>query len=301
MFKACLFLGSGSVIHAMGGEQDMRKMGGLKSRLPHTHLTFWIGTLAIAGIPPLAGFFSKDEILHAAASSGHWLLWLVGLITAGMTAFYMARAFYMTFHGKFRGTHEQEHHLHESPWSMLAPLWILAVGAIAAGWLGIPKLFSPGRDINLFHHFLEPVIHLRQGAESGEHNIGTGLELALVVLTTLVAAGGLFYARSIYRPANALERGGAWADRFPAIHRLLVHKYYVDEIYDRLIVRPLAALSAFFWKGVDNLAIDGSIKAGAWLTELTGEVGRLSTTGNVRNYALYFFLGVIALFAWLLI
>jgi NADH-quinone oxidoreductase subunit L len=300
-FKALLFLGSGSVIHAMGGEQDMRKMGGLGPHLPHTRRTFWIGTLAIAGIPPLAGFFSKDEILHAAASSGHWLLWLVGLITAGMTAFYMARAFYMTFHGKFRGTHEQEHHLHESPAVMTVPLWILAVGAIAAGWVGIPKLLSMGRDINWFHHFLEPVIHVPQGAEAGEHNIGAGLEIALVLVTTAIAVGGLLFARSIYRPADAVERGQAWADRFPAIHRLLVNKYYVDEIYDRLIVRPLAALSTLFWKGMDNFVIDGSIKAGAWLTELTGEVGRLSTTGNVRNYALYFFLGVIALFAWLLI
>jgi NADH-quinone oxidoreductase subunit L len=290
-FKALLFLGSGSVIHAMGGEQDMRKMGGLKSPLPHTHRTFWIGTLAIAGIPPLAGFFSKDEILHAAAASGHWLLWLVGLITAGLTAFYMSRAFYLTFHGEFRGTHEQEHHLHESPWWMLAPLWILAAGAVTAGWVGIPELLGGS---NWFHHFLEP------GAEAGEHGLGTGLELALVVLTTLIAAAGIWFARSIYRPADALERGGTWAARFPALHRLLVEKYYVDEIYDRLIVRPLAALSRLFWRGVDNFLIDGTINAGAWLTELTGEVGRLSTTGNVRNYALYFFLGVIVLFGWLI-
>jgi NADH-quinone oxidoreductase subunit L len=300
-FKALLFLGSGSVIHAMGGEQDMRKMGGLKARLPHTHRTFWIGTLAIAGIPPLAGFFSKDEILHSAAASGHWLLWLVGLITAGMTAFYMARAFYMTFHGKFRGTHDQEHQLHESPWSMLSPLYILSIGAIAAGWLGIPRLLSAGRDLNWFHRWLEPVmVTIPQGAEAGEHNIGTGLELGLVVFTTLIAAAGLWYARSIYRESDALERGGAWVARFPAVHRLLVNKYYVDEIYDRLIVRPLATLSRVFWKFVDSLLIDGAINAGAWLTELTGEVGRLSTTGNVRNYALYFFLGVIVLFGWLI-
>ncbi|MFL6200464.1 MAG: NADH-quinone oxidoreductase subunit L [Thermoanaerobaculia bacterium] len=295
-FKALLFLGSGSVIHAMGGEQDMRKMGGLGPHLPHTRRTFWIGTLAIAGIPPLAGFFSKDEILRAAAANGQWLLWAVGLITAGMTAFYMARAFYMTFHGKFRGTHEQEHHLHESPAVMIVPLWILAVGAVIAGWLGIPELFG---GHNWFHHYLEPVV--KPIHEAAEHGLGAGLEWTLVLLTTAIAAGGLWYARSIYRPADALERARAWAERFPAVHRLLVNKYYVDEIYDRLIVRPLAALSAFFWKGVDNVVIDGSIKAAAWLTELTGEVGRLSTTGNVRNYALYFFLGVIALFAWLLL
>jgi NADH-quinone oxidoreductase subunit L len=212
----------------------------------------------------------------------------------------MARAFYLTFHGSFRGTHEQEHHLHESPWSMLGPLWILAAGAVVAGWVGIPKLLSFGRDINWFHHFLEPVMErIPQGAEAGEHGLGIGLELALVVLTTLVAAGSLWYGRSIYRPADALAREQAWADRFPTIHRLLVNKYYVDEIYDRLIVRPLAALSRFFREKVDGLLIDGTIHVGAWLTELTGEVGRLSTTGNVRNYALYFFLGVIALFAWL--
>jgi NADH-quinone oxidoreductase subunit L len=301
-FKALLFLGSGSVIHAMGGEQDMRKMGALKGHLPHTHRTFWIGTLAIAGIPPLAGFFSKDEILHSAAASGHWLLWLVGLITAGLTAFYMARAFYMTFHGEFRGTHEQEHHLHESPWSMLAPLYILAIGAITAGWVGIPKLLSAGRDLNWFHHWLEPVmVTIPQGAEAGEHNIGAGLEMGLVVLTTIIAAAGIWFARSIYRGAGSLERGGSWVARFPAVHRLLVNKYYVDELYDRIIVRPLAALSRGFWKIVDSILIDGAINAGAWLTELTGEVGRLSTTGNVRNYALYFFLGVIVLFGWLIL
>ncbi len=307
-FKALLFLGSGSVIHAMGGEQDMRKMGDLKKHLPHTHRTFWIGTLAIAGIPPLAGFFSKDEILHAAASShfpGHWLLWAVGLITAGLTAFYMARAFYMTFHGKFRGgplEHasghgDQEHHLHESPWSMVGPLYILAIGAVTAGWLGIPELLG---GHNWFHHLLEPVIAVIPGLEPGEHGLGTGLEWGLVILTTGLAAGAMLWARSIYRGADALQNGDAWVARFPGVHRLLVNKYYVDEIYDRGIVRPLAALSRFLWKGVDSILIDGTINAGAWLTELTGEVGRLSTTGNVRNYALYFFLGVIVLFGWLL-
>jgi NADH-quinone oxidoreductase subunit L len=297
-FKALLFLGSGSVIHAMSGEQDMTKMGGLKGKLPHTHRVFWIGTLAIAGIPPLAGFFSKDEILHSAAASGHWILWLVGLITAGLTAFYMARAFYMTFHGGFRGTHEQEHHLHESPWSMLGPLYILAVGAVAAGWVGIPELLGGG---NWFHHLLEPSIVKLPLESAAEHEMGAGLEWGLVILTTVIAAAGIFFARSIYRPADALQRGGSWVSRFPAIHRILVNKYYVDELYDRAVVRPLAALSRGFWKIVDSILIDGTINAGAWLTELTGEVGRLSTTGNVRNYALYFFLGVIVLFGWLIL
>jgi NADH-quinone oxidoreductase subunit L len=178
---------------------------------------------------------------------------------------------------------------------MTVPLWILAVGAVAAGWLGIPELFG---GHNWFHHYLEPVV--KPIHEAAEHGLGTGLEIALVLVTTAIAAAGLLYARSIYRPADALERSRAWADRFPAVHRLLVNKYYVDEIYDRLIIRPLAVLSTLLWKWIDNIVIDGSIKAAAWLTELTGEVGRLSTTGNVRNYALYFFLGVIALFAWIL-
>jgi NADH-quinone oxidoreductase subunit L len=299
-FKALLFLGSGSVIHAMGGEQDMRSMGGLKKALPQTYWTYVIGALAIAGVPGLAGFFSKDEILHAAAADGQWVLWAVGLITAGLTAFYMFRSVFLTFHGKFRGTHEAEHHLHESPPVMTIPLWILAVGAVFAGYVGIPKLLSAGRDINWFHHFLEPVIlALPQGHEAGEHNLGTGVELLLLVITIAVALAGIFLAWRAYAGDTGLAEGRTWAERYPALHRLLVNKYYVDEIYDRLIVRPLAWLSRMLWKAVDTFVIDGAINAGAFLTELTGDVGRFSTTGNVRNYALYFFLGVILLFWWI--
>jgi len=298
-FKALLFLGSGSVIHAMGGEQDMTKMGGLRKHMPSTFITYVIGALAIAGVPGLAGFFSKDEILHAAAGSGHWVLWAVGLITAGLTAFYMFRSVYLTFFGHFRGTHEQEHHLHESPPSMTVPLWILAVGAVVAGYVGVPKLLSFGRDLNWFHHWLEPVIAVPQGIEAGEHNIGTGVELMLVLITSLVAIAGIVFAWQTYGGDKGLTKGRAWAERFPLLHRLLLNKWYVDEIYDALIVRPLAMISRFFWKVVDTFVIDGAINAGAFLTELTGDVGRFSTTGNVRNYALYFFLGVILLFWWI--
>ena len=298
-FKALLFLCSGSVIHAMGGEQDMTKMGGLKKHMRSTFITYYIGALAISGIPGLAGFFSKDEILHAAAGSGHWVLWLVGLITAGMTAFYMFRSVYLTFFGEFRGTHEQEHHLHESPPSMTVPLWILAIGAIFAGYVGVPRLLSLGRDLNWFHNWLEPVILVPQGMEAGEHNIGTGLEILLVLITTAVAVGGWLFARSTYGNNIGIAKGNAWAARFPVLHRLLLNKWYVDELYDWVIVKPLAAVSRFFWKVVDTFVIDGAINAGAFLTELTGDVGRFSTTGNVRNYALYFFLGVIFLFYWI--
>ncbi|HEX2644305.1 MAG TPA: NADH-quinone oxidoreductase subunit L, partial [Thermoanaerobaculia bacterium] len=247
-----------------------------------------------------AGFFSKDEILHAAAADGQWILWAVGLLTAGLTAFYMFRAVFLTFHGKFRGTHEQEHHLHESPAVMTVPLWVLAVGAVVAGWVGIPKLLSFGRDLNWFHHLLEPVIAVPQGLEAGEHNVGESLEILLVVIAVAVAAAGILLARAFYGGDKGTATGRQWAARFPGVHRLLENKYYVDELYDRIIVRPLAALSAFFWKVVDTFVIDGAVRAGAFLTELTGDVGRFSTTGNVRNYALYFFLGVIALLGWLL-
>ncbi|HVR99475.1 MAG TPA: NADH-quinone oxidoreductase subunit L [Thermoanaerobaculia bacterium] len=297
-FKALLFLGSGSVIHAMGGEQDMRNMGGLKKHLPSTYRTFVIGSLALAGIPPLAGFFSKDEILHAAAANHQWVLYTVGLLTAGITAFYMFRAVFLTFHGKFRGTHEQEHHLHESPPVMTIPLWILALGALTVGLAGIPKMFSRGHDINWTHHFLAPIIVRPEGAEAGEHNLGMGLEWFLLFLAVGVAVAGILLARALYGGDKGLAEGRTWASRFPFVHRLLVNKYYVDEIYDRVIVRPLAALSQFFWKVVDTFVIDGAIRAGAFLTELTGDLGRFSTTGNVRNYALYFFLGVILLFWW---
>ena len=154
-FKALLFLGSGSVIHAMGGEQDMTKMGGLKAKLPATYRTFLVGTVALAGIPPLAGFFSKDAILGAAAEHGQWVLWTIGWVTAGLTALYMFRAVFMTFYGTFRGTEEQAHHLHESPAVMTVPLWVLAFGAVFAGFLGVPALLG-GAD--RFHHFLAPVL-----------------------------------------------------------------------------------------------------------------------------------------------
>ncbi|HTG36934.1 MAG TPA: NADH-quinone oxidoreductase subunit L [Thermoanaerobaculia bacterium] len=297
-FKALLFLGSGSVIHAMGGEQDMTKMGGLKKYMPSTRWTYLIGAAAIAGVPLLSGFFSKDEILHAAAGSHHWVLWAVGLITAGLTAFYMFRSYFLTFEGKFRGTHEQEHHLHESPPSMTMPLWILAVGAVFAGYVGVPKVLSLGFfHPERFHEWLEPI--LTPAVVARESELGSGSELLLILITTAVAIAGILYARYTYGGDNGLAKGETWARRFPLLHRLLVNKWYVDEIYDALIVRPLAMISRFFWNVVDTFVIDGAINAGAFLTELTGDVGRFSTTGNVRNYALYFFLGVILLFWWI--
>ncbi len=299
-FKALLFLGSGSVIHAMGGEQDMQKMGGLKKHLPITYRTFVIGSLALAGIPVFAGFFSKDEILAAAAASGmplHWLFWAVGWVTAGLTAFYMFRAVNLTFDGSFRGTHEQEHHLHESPAVMTVPLIVLAIGAVIAGWVEIPLLH--GTD--WFHRFLSPIVARAGEAAAGaaDNELGMATEVVLILLSVGLAVGGILLARSIYGGSDGAAKGARFEARFPTLHRLLANKWYVDEIYDALVVKPLYGLSWVFYRVVDALIIDGSVRGGAAVTRASGDLGSLTTTGNVRNYALYFFVGVIVLFWWI--
>ncbi len=295
-FKALLFLGSGSVIHAMGGEQDLTKMGGLKSKLPVTYRTMLVGTLAISGVPLLSGFFSKDQIL-AAAFEGSPILWVVGIVTAGLTACYMFRLLFLCFHGEFRGTEEQRSHLHESPPVMTWPLVVLAVGAVLAGYVGIPKLGH--FDVNVFAKFLKPVFADVTG--HGEaHHLSLGLELALMGLSVVVAGLGIWAAWKIYGPGKELEGGKAWAARFPALHRVLVHKYFVDEAYDRLLVAPAAALARGFWRIADGILIEGAVHAGPAVSRLAGELIRMTTTGNVRNYALYFLVGVLVLLAWLI-
>ncbi len=298
-FKALLFLGSGSVIHAMGGEQDMRRMGGLRKHLPATYWTFVVGAVAIAGIPPFAGFFSKDAILAAAAGGGKWALYLVGLVTAGLTAFYMFRAVFLTFHGEFRGTEDQRHHLHESPPVMTLPLVVLAIGAVVAGWVGIPAALSFGARLDWFDRFLEPALWKVAGHPRAVHEMGAGVEIGLMVLSVAVAVAGILLAKRLYDRADGVQEDEAIASRFPAVYRTLANKYYVDELYDRMIVRPLARLSGFFWKWIDGFLIDGSVNGSASLADLLGGFGALTTTGNVRNYALYFFLGVLALFWWI--
>jgi NADH-quinone oxidoreductase subunit L len=292
-FKALLFLGSGSVIHAMSGEQDMRRMGGLKKHLPVTYWTFLVGCLAIAGVPGFAGFFSKDAILGAAWQS-HIALWAVGTVTAGITAFYMFRLFFMTFHGRFRGSEEQHHHLHESPPSMTVPLVVLALGAIFAGWVGV----IPFLDRDWLGHFLAPVIaRVGHGGEHAEH--GLGLEAFLVGASVLVGLLGIFAAWRLYGRGRDLEGEEALVAAAPRLHRTLENKYYVDELYDTAVVKPLAWLARMCWKVIDTIFINGTVHVGAFLVELTGDLGRLTTTGNVRNYALYFFTALIALFCWL--
>src|SRR5215203_608848 len=317
-FKALLFLGSGSVIHAMGGEQDMRKMGGLKKHMPATYKTFVIGSLAIAGIPPLAGFFSKDEILHAAAAGGHWVLYAVGLLTAALTAFYMFRAVNLTFHGKFRGTHEQEHHLHESPPSMTIPLWVLAVGAVISGLVGVPV-----EKWNAFHHFLQPVIYRIAGMEHEEHHPSVLFNVLLIAVAIVTAVVGIGLAMRLYSAARGLATEEAWERRLPFVHRVLSNKYYVDELYDKTVIggawglaRTLFRFDAGFIDGMlvhgarnltltsamlsgffDKYVVDGLVNLTATLLDGFSRLFRRLQTGYVSNYALVLAVGMFALVA----
>ncbi len=310
-FKACLFLGSGSVIHAMGGIQDMRKMGGLRKYMPATSTTFIVATLAIAGIPPLAGFFSKDEILWQAFSSPYssWCLWLVGLAVAGLTAFYMFRQVFMVFFGECRADHETQHHLHESPSVMTVPLWILMGGSVVAGLLWIPHLFLP------FEHWLEPVV--AQHGAYAEAAAGVGSELGLMLLSVVVALSGigfawLMYYRSSVRPETFSEALGG------APYRVVLNKYYVDELYDLLFVRLtllLCRLAAWFdlhvIDGLVNLSaaivrgsawisglfdlyvVDGLVNLVATVTQFVGRRVRNLQTGAITAYLYVVILGVL--------
>jgi NADH-quinone oxidoreductase subunit L len=317
-FKALLFLGSGSVIHAMGGEQDMRKMGGLRKHLPTTYKTFVIGSAALAGIPIFSGFFSKDEILHSAAAGGHWVLYAVGLITAALTAFYTFRAVNMTFHGEFRGTHDQEHHLHESPPVMTVPLLVLAVGATVAGLVGLPV-----EKWNVFHHFLEPVIYQIAGHGAEEHATSNFFTLALIAVAIVVASGFTYLAFRLYGAAKGLSTDVAMERRFPAAHRVLSNKYYVDELYDKTVIggtwglaRTLFRFDAGFIDGLlvngtrnatvtlamlsglfDKYVVDGLVNLVATILDGFSRLFRRLQTGYVSNYALVLAVGMFALVA----
>ncbi len=285
-FKACLFLGSGSVIHAMRGEQDIRQMGGLRKKIPITFWTFFVATIAIAGFPPFAGFFSKDEILASALANPYFpkgfniFIWSLGSLAALCTAFYMFRLVFLTFFGDFRGTHEQEHHLHESPWTMTVPLIVLAslsaVGGLVLAWP--------------YHHllaeWLEPIFTKAASLPDGH---------VLMFVSTAVAALGawLAYSRFFKRGLAADE---AFERAAPGLAHGMEKRWYVDEFYGAVIVRPLEATSRFLWKGIDSL-IDGLLALLGYVVAAIGDLLRFFQTGNVRNYALMLFGGVIV-FIW---
>jgi len=304
-FKGLLFLGAGSVIHAVGGEQDMRKMGGLRSYIPWTFLTMLIATLAIAGIPPLAGFWSKDEILWKAFSSEHgsWVFWLVGVITAFITSFYMFRLLFMTFFGDYHGAHVDEHghgshghdghsEPHESPMVMLIPLMILAVLSIVGGLVGIG---------NHFEHFLSPVFGSGEAADAATEAAGRGTEFLLMGISVLAAFLGLALAWTLYVSKPYLPQ--KIADALGSFYNTVLNKYYVDELYAKIFVKPLVdGSTSILWQGVDRKIIDDSINDAADGARHVSDEVRHMQSGNLRSYAGWIAAGaavVIAYMIWL--
>ena len=317
-FKACLFLGSGSVIHGMHEEQDMRKMGGLRKHMPHTYWTFLIATIAIAGIPPLAGFFSKDEILWNAWANGYRFQWFLGFAAAGITAFYMFRLVFMTFFGEERHEEHVKGKVHESPASMTVPLWILAVLSIVGGWVGIPAALG---GANNFHHWLAPVFGgVQEAAAQGAHAAaGLGLaatawasegaghaaeagghslvaEYALMFLSVAYATLGVLVAYICYlvRP----DIPGKVAAKFKGLYELLYNKYFVDEIYQAVFVEGTLALATFCYAFWDVVVIDGIVNGTGFVVRSVGGGLRKLQTGQVQGYALTILLGAVVVAAY---
>ena len=303
-FKGLLFLAAGSVIHAVGGEQDMRKMGGLRSYIPWTFLTMGIATLAIAGIPPLAGFWSKDEILWKAFSSEHgsWIFWLVGVVTAFLTSFYMFRLLFMTFFGDYRGAHVDEHghathdhghdahghgEPHESPAVMLVPLMILAVLSLVGGLVGIG---------NSFEHFLSPVLGpVAEAAEGASH----ATELLLMAVSVTIAALGFLLAYVLYVSRPELPK--KIAASLNGFYEAVLNKYYVDELYARLFVKPLVdGSTTILWQGIDRKVIDDTVNNAADGARRVSNEVRQMQSGNLRSYAGWIAAGAAVLIAYMI-
>jgi NADH-quinone oxidoreductase subunit L len=287
-FKALLFLGAGSVIHGVSGEQDMRKMGGLKSKMPVTFWTMLIGTLAISGIPPFSGFFSKDEIL-AHTYQFNIVMYALGVITAMFTAFYMFRMLYLTFYGKFRGTAEQEHHLHESPGVITFPLIILAILSIFGGLLGIP---GDGDKNHWLFQFLKPVF-ANSYKVTPPAEMAAGLEYALMGVSVAAALIAIYFAYSKYNkkahvPVADTEERSFWAN-------LSYNKFYIDELYDFIIRKPLDALSGFLYNVVDRLGVDGLVNGIGQAPVEASKGFRLLQTGNVGFYIFMMVAGIVAI------
>ena len=314
-FKALLFLAAGSVIHSLGGEQDMRNMGGLRKEIPWTFWTMTIATFAISGIPGFSGFFSKDEILwntYASPYGGNWIYWFVGCVTAGLTAFYMFRLWFLTFFGEYRGRlsvgaehkghghiehKEAEHgHIHESPKVMTIPLAILAVLSAIGGYIGVPKVLGGS---NAFGGFLEAVYHVPPVSEQVAEHGGHTLELLLMGGTTAAALIGfalawLMYYRRTDLPAKIAEKLGM-------VYRFVAGKYYVDELYQAAIVKPLLLGSTeLLWHGVDQNIIDGALNNSAEATKEVSDGLRHMQSGNIRSYAGWVALGAACVIAYMI-
>jgi NADH-quinone oxidoreductase subunit L len=329
-FKALLFLGSGSVIHAMSGEQDMRKMGALRDKIPLTYRTMWIGSIAIAGIPGLAGFFSKDEILWQAFTKGSTILWAVGLTTAAMTAFYMWRMMYLTFYGKSRVAPEVASHVHESPLSMTGVLSVLALGSVLAGWLGVPKLWTMfGEGFRTFENWLAPMFATGAGeaAEGAVHETAhsASTEWTLMLTSVVVAVAGILVARYFYIEKPEIPEDIASA--VPGVYRTLYNKWYLDEIYDFVFVNGLCKGGGLLLGAFDRDVVDGGVNGAGWFTRLAATVSgwwdtwivdgavRLGSfivkmssypvcilqTGRVQGYAFFVVIGILVFFGYYIV
>lgn len=288
-FKALLFLGAGSVIHAMGGEQDMRKMGGLKKALPVTFLTMFIGTIAISGIPPFSGFFSKDEILaHTYEHSP--VLWFFGMVASMLTAFYMFRLLYLTFYRQFRGTHEQEHHLHESPKSMTIPLIVLAILSVLGGALGLPEFWHLP---NWMHHHLDPII-----AHKNPSILNHTKEWMLMGIAVLAAAATIFFTYMVYFKNKILPE--AKDENLTGVKKLIYNKYFVDELYDK-VFRSTLDLAAKVFNYIDVHVIDNVVNGVGNAVVGIGSVVRKAQTGHIGVYIFSMVLGIILILFYSLI
>ncbi|HWI16757.1 MAG TPA: proton-conducting transporter membrane subunit, partial [Vicinamibacterales bacterium] len=346
-FKACLFLGSGAVIHALHGEQDIRNMGGLKKHIPITYWTFVIASVAIAGVPLLSGFFSKDEILFETFVEGHQLLWVVGAVTSFLTATYMWRLVHLTFHGEERfagatgatgapsahahaapgahvahaahAAHDHGHgHAHgaphDAPWPMATALIVLAIGSILAGYVNIPHAL--GGHANL-HEWLTPVFNATNcGAETTTGELAgialepctpveerkedhTALELSLMAVSSLLAFAGIGLATFLWLKNRQIP--ARLAAQYPGVHKLLLNKYYVDEVYDATIVQPIKVVSTEgLWRGFDVKVVDGAVNGAGYLVSGVSIVLRLLQNGSVKTYAASMFVGAVAVLAYYL-
>ena len=283
-FKALLFLGAGSVIHGLAGEQDIRNMGGLRKKLPITFITFLLATLAISGIPPFSGFFSKDEILAHAFSSNK-LFWALGLIGSMMTAFYMFRLLFLTFYGTYRGD-EHKVHAHESPKVMTIPLIILAILSTIGGFVGVPESFGGSSQIS---KFLDPVFHDAIKALLMESSTGIP-EIGLMGFTVIVVLASILLAWYFYISRKRVP--SAEGTKLPFLTNLSYHKYYVDEIYSALITKPLDKISELLKDVMDNKLIDGFVNATGKFTEWVSGLMRFVQTGNVDFYLLAMVMGI---------
>ncbi len=294
-FKALLFLGAGAIIHALHENQDLRDMGGLKQLMPGTYKVYLIACLAISGIPPFSGFFSKDEILGK-AFGGSFILWLIGAITAFLTAFYIFRLFVLAFEGKPR--FDVHHlHVHDAPKVMLIPMWVLGILALVGGFVGIPASLGGGDN---FDKFLEPVFDNAQARLATVSFMGAGTEYLLMAISVILGIAGIYlvYVAYLKKPEISAKLKKSAGD----FYEILFHKYYIDEIYQAVIVKPLVYVSErYLWHGVDEIMIDGSVNGTGKTVRFFGRMLRRIQTGFVQNYALAFVIGIIVMLGYLIL